>query len=307
MSEESRAEGSPSRQAPSEWETFFTSKVSNAGALLKTLRTQGFHMPSEAETQRIIDRIVTGKGGFARLLTLLQVLGPERDSALELAAKLAELSLQRYGLLGPIAAEDNRTVVDIAKEWLGNISKARLSPAQRDALLVFILLHWRTGRLSDNQVLEVLNLMVSPRPSKKRLKAEVVAPSRPTEALLRIVTGKANLKGLLELSTAWRHHAAQVDAARRFAESARDEAVAARDGLQQSADHLRQEVEQLRAVGTELERRIRELEVHGNDLRTDFQHRLDEMRGRLQGALDGEISRWLQTAYEASVLSLIHI
>ncbi|MFA5027156.1 MAG: hypothetical protein WC713_04725 [Candidatus Methylomirabilota bacterium] len=291
----------PTQQAPLEWGLFFRPKAPNASAFLKSLRSQGYRVLSEAEAQGLADQVAAEKSGFPRLLTLLQALGTQQDAVLEFATGLAELSLKRYGLLRSVEGEDDREAIDIAREWLQKASKGRLSPVQRDALLVFVLLRWRTGRLGDHQVLEILNLLVSRRRGEKRPAAGAEPPPRPSEALLRIVTGKGNLKGILGLAAAWRYQTKQIDSARRIAENSRDEAVTGRERIQEEADRLQQEVDQLRTVGSGLERRVQELEEHANDLRTHFQHRLDEMRGRLQGALDGEISRWLETAYEASV------
>ena len=46
--------------------------------------------------------------------------------------------------------------------------------------------------------------------------------------------------------------------------------------------------------------RIDELEEELNDVRTAFQHRIDETKGRLRGFLEGELSRWVQNASEAA-------
>jgi chromosome segregation ATPase len=54
--------------------------------------------------------------------------------------------------------------------------------------------------------------------------------------------------------------------------------------------------EQKAAAGT----KVAELEGQVVEIRNGYQHKLDELRGRIRGILQGQLTRWLQTALDAS-------
>jgi hypothetical protein len=291
----------PVQPAPSEWERFFVSRATNANAFIKTLRKGKFGIPLEPELAKITGLIVGGKSGFARLLSLLQAVGQDHDLIQESVVKLAELSLGQYGLPGQVEGENQEVCLDAGRQWLARAAKNRLSAIQRDAFLTFVLVGWRREALHEGEVYELLKAAFSRPTNVRRPKLGVVEASpRPTEVLLRVCNSKANLTGLLELTSAWRCRVMAIEGDCGLAKRARDEAEAGSERLQHSIDILQKEIGQLHNVRTELERRVQSMESGNRDLRTDFQHRLDETRGRLKGVLEGELSRWLQNAYEAS-------
>ena len=56
----------------------------------------------------------------------------------------------------------------------------------------------------------------------------------------------------------------------------------------------------LKEEKTAAENKVTELEKQIVELRDGYQHKLDDLRGRIRGMLQGQLTRWLQTALDAS-------
>lgn len=294
-------EATESLAVVSEWDSFFTERRPVARVFVDQLRRGVFRVPSEQELTATARLIVERKTGFALLLALLQNVGQEQDSLSDSVVRLAELALRQDGTLAPPQGGDRGPYVGLGKQLLMVTRKKRLTVRQRHICFTFIALGVRKGALEDGEVLELLRgVFPLARTREARRSGASAETASPMEILVRGLGSRADVRGLLDLAEVSRARISEVEERRTLAEEARARAEREKTSLAREVEMRERELERLDGVKAELELRIAQLDSLNADLRTEFRHRLDETRGRLRGLFGGELSRWLESAYEAS-------
>ena len=140
------------------------------------------------------------------------------------------------------------------------------------------------------------------KPEKGSTKNKQTAPSVPTplEILLSAPTSVPVLSSLLAYSKACKEIEVdlrseiqtQIDSIRQLTQDC--------TGLETEGERLHAEIEQLKKEKGTADEKIIELEKQMVEIRDGYQHKINELRGRIRGKLQGQLTRWLQTAVEAS-------
>jgi chromosome segregation ATPase len=171
--------------------------------------------------------------------------------------------------------------------------------------LTSVVLGWRKGILHEGEILELLRRVFPRRGSRARKDdggGTVDLTADPTEVLVRSLGSRIDARALLDLAEAARANAEEAAARQAVAEELKAQMEAKAIDLTRELEAHQQEIDRLGEAKRELEHRLADLDALNADIRTTFQHRLDETRGRLRGVLGGELSRWLESAYQASTL-----
>ena len=280
---------------------FFTGRAVSGSAFVGRLRQSVLRIPPEKELAAVAEAVVSRKGGFSRLLSLLQAVGQQPDSVHDSILRLAEFAL-RQTALSPVSGIRGADYVKIGLDWLSGLPKKRLPASQRDFYVTFVLWGWRKRALGEERVSELLRAAFLPQARRKSAQSEEpTRPQNPVEVLLCISNSRGSMKGIMSLMSVWEGRAQEAQEIIARSNEAKSAAESKRDELAHSLVLRKSEVARLQDRQADLMARLQGMESQNVDLETKFQHRIDEVRGRLRGILEGSLSRGLENAYEASI------
>ena len=131
----------------------------------------------------------------------------------------------------------------------------------------------------------------------------MLAGSPTTAKISAQLTNAAAWKGFIEHLNekleAQRSETARISAECEDCAAAYAKLDAARTLLETKVESLNNDIETLEQHKTKNEQGIELLRQELNEIRNGYQHKLDDLRGKIRGLLQGELTRWLQTALDA--------
>lgn len=291
--------------ATSPWEAYLTGKKAPATRFLAKMDAArakgGLSLPDDATRNRFAEALAAKPDRVARLVALLQACPPYSDTVRRIVVEFAEAGIKRLGTVTfpePLDATAFRATVS---NWLAGLRKKPLKPAELNLLFLFLQIGWQRQILDHDTAFHLVASAVA-KPAKAQPKKAAATKPAPTplEVLL------AATPGALVLSTLLAHaEAAKVEADKlntqiqaQAVEIVRLTANCA--VLNGTISELRADIATLEDKKAAAENKVTELEKQVVDIRDGYQHKLDELRGRIRGVLQGQLTRWLQTALDAS-------
>jgi hypothetical protein len=294
------AEASPA-VVVSPWEEYLTGKKVPADHFLAKMGKGVITIPDDTTRHRFAEALATKQDRIDRLVLLLQASTKFGDTIHRIVGEFAEAGIKRLGVVSFPEQLDATTFYHAVSSWLGGIRKRPVKPA--DLHILFLLLHFGRHRqlLDEDTAFSLIALAVF-KPVKSRSKQTPYA--KPAQTALEVLLAGAATAPVLSSSMAYyKVYTSAMDTLNiqmqsQVAEIGRLTAKCA--SLNATITGLHTDITKLQEEKATAESRIAELDKHIVDIRDGYQHKLDELRGRMRGILQGQLTRWLQTALDAS-------
>jgi hypothetical protein len=289
--------------AASPWEDYLVGKKVPADRFLAKLRKSDVTMPDDATRHCFAEALVAKPKSdrIGRLIALLQASAVSGNTIRRSVVELAEAGIKRLGIVSFPEQLDANTFYDAVSSWLAGIRKKPLK--QDDMNRLFLLLHFGWHRqLLDDETAFSLIASADAKPATSR--PQHAQPAKSAQTALEVLLAGASTAPLRSSALAYykvyrsamdKLHA-QVQS--QVAERGRLSAECA--SLNATITGLHTDIVTLQEEKAHAESRITELNQQIIDVRDGYQHKLDELRGRMRGTLQGQLTRWLQTALDAS-------
>lgn len=300
MKNEKRKEATYGREknAPgSLWIEYLTGKGS-ASAFLANIRKNGVPLPSDAEVSRFGMLVADSRSCLDRLVQLLRATSNSDVSIRSVVSDLTGESLKGVGVSVAVAT-DSDAFCEAAEDWLDSLPKRPVDAHSLKVLFITIWLGSMRNLLDEEGIVYLLqSAMVKPREDESDNSSW--RPDSPVDALLQ-AEPKPEVFGALS---------SYADC--RLAENRRllsrihqkEKQIGEMDtkceelSLRLASQH--EEAERLRAVLAEAQDQVSELKKELSDTHDAYKTQLHDLRGKYRGALQGELTRWLETALDAS-------
>jgi hypothetical protein len=296
----SATEASPA-VAVSPWEEYLIGKKVSADRFLTQMGKSVNTMPDDTTRHRFAEALAAKPERVSRLILLLQASVVFSDTLRCIVVEFAEAGIKRLGVVSFPEQLDAIAFHRAVSSWLTGISKKPVKPA--DLNILFLLLWFgRHRQCLDEET--AFSLVVSAcSQSVKRGRKSAQPPQPPQTALEMLLAAEPTLPVLTSLLAYKKVHTSATDTLHTQIQAQTAEIT-----------RLTTECAQLTAIPTDLhtaiatlqeekataEARIAELDKDIVDIRDGYQHKLDDLRGRMRGMLQGQLTRWLQTALDAS-------
>jgi hypothetical protein len=263
---------------------------------LRKLKRGAVLIPSADDIERMAQTLVHRSDGATRVTSLLQALDESDGSVRESILAVAEEYLHQRQALTTTAPADYRL---IAERLLRPVVLKGRGP-KPELLGIFLLLAYHRTWLAEEEVIELF-ARVFPAPKTKSLRSgEGKLETSPVSIILAAPFKKPILPLLLALHSMWRKRSASFGDQITQLQATIASLELDKAELNAQLQNALRKIGDLETDGREKSNRIREMEQELDDVRTSFQHRIDEIKGRLRGFLEGELSRWVQNASEAA-------
>lgn len=285
----------------SPWEVYLTGKKVPADRFLTKMKKGVLTIPDGATRNRFAEALAANPDRIVRLILLLQASAVSGDTIRRIVVEFAEAGIKRLGVVSFPEQLDATAFRHAVASWLAGIHKKPLKPA--DLNIFFLLLHfgWHRQLLDDDTAFSLVvsadAKLVKPRPKHAQ-------PAKPAQTALEVLLAAAPTAPVLSAWLAYdkvytsatdklnaQLQSQAVETARLTAECA---------SLNATITGLRTDIAALQEGKATAESRMAELDKHIVDIRDGYQHKLDELRGRVRGLLQGQLTRWLETALDAS-------
>jgi cell division protein FtsB len=290
----------PESPMVSPWEQFLVGKKVSAEKFLAAMTKGAVTIPDEVTRQRFVDALLAKKDRMARFIPLLQASAASGETLRNIVAEFAEAVIRRLQLIAIPETLDASSFSASVSSWLASIRKKPLAP--HDLYRLFLLLHFGTLRqlLEQDAAFGFVAGAVakSGKPSRKtyrdstrQTQMEVLLSVVPSHAVLVSLVAFAKVTDLqmVELNQRITDHAFEISELN--ADVAR---------LKATLSEFEVQIAKLKDEKGTAEQKIRELEREIVDIRDGYQHKLDTLRGRIRGVLEGQLTRWVETALDAS-------
>lgn len=269
----------------------------------KRKKTHVITTPDETTRKHFLDALMAKPERIGRFVQLLQASRSSGDTIRRIVTELAEAAIKRLGII-PFSETfdlDASAFRHAISSWLAGVRKKPLRPAELN--IFFLLLHLGRYRqlLDEDTAFHLVASAVSNSSNSLSSKA-TLAKSNPTpiEVLLATSPSAPALSALVA------HHNASKIAIEEVSNQIQSK-VADLDRLDAECNRLNDIIETLHFELKNLkeqkgcaETKIVELEKQILDIQDGYQHKLNDLRGHVRGMLQGQLTRWLQTAFDAS-------
>ncbi|HKP02117.1 MAG TPA: hypothetical protein VJU77_02045 [Chthoniobacterales bacterium] len=290
----------PTTFAPqaSPWEAFIVGKGS-ADKFLKKMGEGAITIPNAEVLARVAEAIAQKPKRLPRLIGLLQASTTARETIRLIVIQCAEHTIRRLDLIPITDSLSRQEFAGAVDAWLARIVKRPLTAPQLTQFWLLINLGRARQLIDADTAFAWTKAAITPAKRKKSAGDDLL-PDDMLGLLTSVPPSRPVLAPLV----------AQFKAARQMFEGLE------RDITTQSAeiDKLTREISELEARISSAEQqlvaaqrqkkkdddRIEELGKTIVDLQDGYQHKLDALRARVRGALEGQLTRWLQTALDAS-------
>lgn len=304
----------PASDSP--WVNYLTGKKVSADSFLQDMQDGVVTTTDEAgkQTKQKTDRINvpddTAKGQFGealsikpelveRLLLLVQSAPAYSIVIQRIVMDLAEHGVQRAGALTLPEPPTTETYPERVSAWLSAIAERPLKPTPLSILL--LLLHIGRYRHVLDTALKLVASALSQAPKPRQGQN---AERRPGPTLLDVLLALPLQQTLLADVTAYAV-ASQADQAKLQTKveaqaTQISNIVADNEALTAAVADLRAKYALIQEQLAAAERTVGDLEKQNLGTRASYQHKLDDVRGRIRGLLQGQITRWLETSLDAA-------
>lgn len=268
----------------------------------KKVKTRVISIPDDAAINFIVEAISAKPNRISRLVLLLQKSVTSVDTIRHIVLDLAEACIKHLGFVSFPDPSDSSSFYHAASKWLAGIRKRPLKPAQINIL--FLLLHYGCHRQLLDQD-SAFRLVASAVSKSTKPKAKQPQPTKstpiPIKILLTAQPAVPVLSSLIDQFEASRAMMKELNAQIQSQQAEIDRLKNECTALNATITRLQDEFIELRNQKVTAEDKIAELEKQIVDTHDGYQHKLNELRGRIRGTMQGQLSRWLQTALDASL------
>ena len=283
-------------------ETYFSGKKIPAGHLWVEMRkTQGIREPSLLDSRslgRLVEVCLAKKDGIDRLLELLRTDAAGETSVQGFLAVFLQAVIRALNFLPN--AEDAETLKKTIIRWVGSFNGKPLK--QTELKRLFLILH--AGRLKgwidhefSRETLRIATI-------KQKKSTGTGGGSRTENALLDILLSLPSqpdhIASLLIYSDALGKKNESSEKKLRESESMLLRMRMLNDEREGDIAKTRRDLDEARKKTEDLEKENLRLKEQLEETREGYQFKLDDLRGKVAGMLEDELSRWVQTAYDAS-------
>jgi hypothetical protein len=287
--------------AVSPWEDYLIGKKVPADRFLAKMRKSVVTAPDDATRHRFAEALAAKPDRIGRLIVLLQASAADGVTIRRIVVELAEAGIKRLGIVSFPEHLDANTFYHAVSSWLAGIRKKPLRPA--DVNMLFLLLHfgWHRQLLDDDTA---FSLIASADAKPVTSRPQHAQPATLAHTALEVLLAGVHTAPLL--SSALAYHKVYRSAMDKLHTQVQSHVAelgrlsAECTSLNATITGLRHDIATLQEEKANAESRIMELNQHIIDVRDGYQHKLDELRGRMRGTLQGQLTRWLQTALDAS-------
>lgn len=289
---------SPAQVCP--WENFLTGKKVSPEKFLATMAKGAITLPDDTTRLRFVEALLAKPERMTRFIPLLQASTASGDTLRRIIADFAEAAIRRLQLIALPEPLNATAFGQSVSSWLAGMPTKPLAPA--DLNLLFLLLHFGSLRqvLDHDTAFGLVASAVSKSGKPSRKHASKPEPQTPLDVLLAaspvrpvlatlIAHAKTTDKGTTELKHLIEQQIKEI--AGLTAEVAR---------LDSTITELRNELAALKEQKDAADQKIHELENQIVELHDGYRHKLDALRGRIRGVLQGELTRWIETALDAA-------
>ncbi len=283
------------------WEEFLIGKKVSVEAFIKRISKEAVHIPLGDERDRFANVLEKRPDRVFRLYQLLLASADANDSVRRIVMNLTELGIKQLGVVDLSDPPDGLKFRVSVKSWVDKVEKKPLKVNELNILLLALLWGWRCKLVQQTDVLEFLTLAVSS-PKRRGAAKPKTAESKPSqmEVLFRVGAKRDAIKALLEYHEVSKLEKEQLDRQIQALWSEKATLELRRDTLQSEISNQKEQIKGLKDETREALSRIEALEKELVDTRDGFRLKLYELRGRIRGILQGQLTRWLETALEAS-------
>lgn len=287
------------------WVRYLTGKKTSPTVFLRKMESAvhktGISLPDDAVKAQFAEALLTKPDRIARLLDLFQTCGAFGDTLQRIILDFAKATIDRFGIAAVGKATDKNDFKVAVSSWLGTIHKKPLKKTELLQLLLLLQFGWHRGVL-DHDVSAALIDQAITKPAKGRGKKKKPQkpPHSPISALLSAPPSPAVLSTLLVYAKAASEEKAGLSAQIRTQSADIARLADEKSALDAETEKLKSEIDQLQAQLATAENRTAEVEKQIVDLRDGYRHKMDDLRGQIRGMLQGQLTRWLQTALDAS-------
>lgn len=289
----------------SPWLDFLRADKPKAIVFLKPMESGEAGAPPVPEGRDLAELMHEKPKRVARLIDLLQVASEGSSAIMERVATVAEQCLQTHLTLDLTESIEGPSLPERVADWIKGRKKRPLSGD--DLAWLFVILYWGqlTGMINHDRLVDLLKLAMPIRrkPAKKTKhgrRAEAPREKTREEAILAVGPKAPMLGPLLQLDNIWERQQEQAEteaaAQNRKIRELEEELGRSRSALERLEGALSHEQEMV----TELKSEIEKAAEHHTAISNGFRHRISETKARLRGFLEGEASRKLTTALEAT-------
>ena len=289
----------------SPWEQYLTGKKVSAIAFLRKMESArkktGIEIPDDAIKDRFATVFIAKPDRIVRVLGLLQSCGQFNDTLQTIVVDFAWACIKRLNAIHFPESLDESSFRDAVLTWMGQINKKPLKAPDLNLMLLILQFGWHLGVLSHDTALSLIAKAVT-KPVKTRFKKKPVrkSPLTPIEAILNTTPTVASLSACLGYAEASLAKNEELNSQIRIQKIEIARLTKGNDELNAEIEELNSKIKDLHAQNDADELRITEVENRIVDLRDGHRHKMDELRGQIRGMLQGQLTRWLQTALDAS-------
>jgi len=260
-------------------------------------------IPDQTIRTRFNEVLATKRDRVERLTQLVQASATSSESIRHTVLELADSAIAHLGIHFAPEPLDATTFRQTVESWLSAISERPLKADTVSLLLLLIHVGWRRSLLDQATAFSLITSATTPT-KKNASQTQPAQPTRPTTTLLDVLlTTKLTRQTLATFGSYFRETSAAAQAQQKKIQSQSDKIVrlmADRASLESTVAELQAARNSLVEQQRLAESRIAELEVEVIAVRDGYKHRIYEMRERTRGVLQGQITRWLQTALDAA-------
>lgn len=283
------------------WEDYLTGKKVAPERFLATLAKGAIPIPDQQARDRIADALLSKPERLRRFLALLRASESSSNTLAGVVFGLAEDTIRRSALIAIPEPFDPSAYQHAIASWLENKPKKPLKTPELNILFLLLRFGRARGLLDEDAILESIASAVakSAKPRKKRAPGVKAAPT-PSEVLLNATPAAPVLAALVAGSKSW---AALVEERNRQLRLKEEELSRLRIEMSEMTgviSALQGDVASWTERHARGEARIAELEKLIVDMSDGWQHKLDQLQGRIRGVMQGQLTRWLRTALDAA-------
>lgn len=293
-----QSDGRPA--TPGTWETYLTGKKISPAKFMSRMTKGEIVAPDSASLDRVAAAFTTNPPLFSRLTALLNAVFAGHRAE-RIVTDMIEAIIRRTVMKSLPTPVDSAAYQQSVASWVESIPKKPLKPRELAVLSLLLSYGHRRQLLDDESIMDLVaaGIVTGSKNRSKRQQATRIA-TRPIDVVLATVSGAPVLSALVAHTNAWRAELRVLD--QQFREkqdrvaaletncAEKDQAIA---GLDEAINTFRLSIAAADATIADLRRQL-------VDLGDGWQHRLDEVRGRMRGVLQGQLTRWLQTALDAA-------
>ncbi len=266
----------------------------------KKKKTHRVIRPDDRARDQFADALVAAPDRVERLLLLLQASASTSDTMRRIVMELTEAGNKRLGIISLPEGLDATAFSQAVSSWLTGIRKKPLKPADLNVLLLLIHFGWYQQLLDHDTAFRLVASAVS-KTTKAPATNTQAANSAPTllDVLLVAPTAGPVLPALVAYFDASKAVVDELNARLQSEGAQIDRLTADNANLNATTAELRAENGTLKEQKAVAEVTIAQLEKQAVNTRASYQHKLDDVRGRIRGSLQGQVTRWLQTSLDA--------